>query len=423
MSDFKFIHAADIHLDSPLRGLEQYEGAPVEEIRGATRRAFENLVELAIVEKVAFVLLAGDLYDGDWKDYNTGLFFSNQMGRLKEADIRAFVIAGNHDAASQITRVLRTPENVHHFSTAKPETIILDDLGVALHGQGFPTGSVSDDLTVRYPAAETGHFNIGLLHTSLNGRPAHADYAPCTVDGLKSKGYQYWALGHVHKREIVSEDPWIVFSGNTQGRHIRETGDKGCTLVLVEDSQVKCVEHRTLDVVRWAMCKVDATGLVNTDDVLDKVRESFTELVDSVEMQLIATRVVITGICKANGKLRASSEWLVNELRSLAYATGSEKLWVEKVQLETQSGASQGAALERDDAFGGLLREIRDVELNPERIAQISKEFNALRTKLPPELLAGEDPFDPTDPEVLRAILPDVTELLMHQLLSHGEPE
>ncbi len=423
MSDFKFIHAADIHLDSPLRGLEQYEGAPVEEIRGATRRAFENLVELAIAEKVAFVLLAGDLYDGDWKDYNTGLFFSNQMGRLKEADIRAFVIAGNHDAASQITRVLRTPENVHHFSTAKPETIILDDLGVALHGQGFPTGSVSDDLTVSYPAAKAEHFNIGLLHTSLNGRPGHANYAPCTVDGLKSKGYQYWALGHVHKREVVSEDPWIVFSGNTQGRHIRETGDKGCSVVLVEESQVKCVEHRTLDVVRWAMCKVDATGLVNTDDVLEKARESFTELVDSVNIQLIATRIVVTGICKANGKLRASSEWFVNELRSLAYVTGSEKLWVEKVQLETQSGVSQEAALERDDAFGGLLREIRDVELEPERIGQISEYFNALRTKLPPELLAGEDPFDPTDPEVLRAILPDVTELLMHQLLSHGEPE
>src|SRR5918996_1910432 len=109
---FKFIHAADIHLDSPLRGLEQYDGAPVEQIRGATRQALANLVELALAERVAFVLLAGDLYDGEWKDYNTGLFFAAQMTRLREAGIRAFLIAGNHDAASQLTRYLRLPDNV-----------------------------------------------------------------------------------------------------------------------------------------------------------------------------------------------------------------------------------------------------------------------------------------------------------------------
>src|SRR5690349_16787907 len=102
---FKFLHAADVHLDSPLKGLARYEGAPADEIRGATRRAFDNLVELAIQEEAAFLLLAGDLYDGDWKDYNTGLFFVSRMRRLEEAGIPVFLISGNHDAASQITRV------------------------------------------------------------------------------------------------------------------------------------------------------------------------------------------------------------------------------------------------------------------------------------------------------------------------------
>src|SRR5829696_667564 len=133
----KFLHAADVHLDSPLRGLERYDGAPVEEIRGAARRAFENLVDLALAEEVAFLLLAGDLYDGDWKDYNTGLFFAAQMRRLEEAGTPVFVISGNHDAASQITRVLRPPDNVKVFSTRKPETVELKGLEVALHGQGF----------------------------------------------------------------------------------------------------------------------------------------------------------------------------------------------------------------------------------------------------------------------------------------------
>src|SRR5690554_5608822 len=206
-SQFRFIHAADIHLDSALHGLERYEGAPVEEIRSATRRAFDNLVELAIDEQVAFVLLAGDLYDGDWKDYNTGLYFSERMGRLREAGIRVFMIAGNHDAASQITKHLRLPDNVKAFSTHSPETAFVEELSVAIHGQGFVSRAVTDDLSQAYPPGDAQLFNIGLLHTCLDGKPGHEPYAPCTVSGLRSKGYQYWALGHVHKREEVSREP------------------------------------------------------------------------------------------------------------------------------------------------------------------------------------------------------------------------
>src|SRR6202011_3159455 len=134
---FKFLHAADIHLDSPLKGLERYEGAPVEQIRKATRRALENLVQLAVMEKVDFVLIAGDLYDGDWKDYNTGLFFLAQMARLRSAEIKVFILSGNHDAANQLTKHLRPPENVRFLSDRKPETVRLDEIGVAIHGQGF----------------------------------------------------------------------------------------------------------------------------------------------------------------------------------------------------------------------------------------------------------------------------------------------
>ncbi|HEX6862914.1 MAG TPA: DNA repair exonuclease, partial [Thermoanaerobaculia bacterium] len=190
---FKFLHAADVHLDSPLKGLERYEGAPADEIRGATRRAFDNLVDLAIEEEAAFLLLAGDLYDGDWKDYNTGLFFVSRMRRLEEAGIPVFLISGNHDAASQITRVLRPPGNVKVLATKRPETILLDGLEVAIHGQGFASQSVSEDLAAAYPDAVPQLFNVGLLHTSLDGRPGHASYAPCTLPGLRSKGYQYWA--------------------------------------------------------------------------------------------------------------------------------------------------------------------------------------------------------------------------------------
>ena len=167
----RFIHCADIHLDSPLRGLERYEGAPVEEVRGATRRAFENMVQCALREKVDFVVIAGDLYDGDWPDFNTGLFFAKAMAELGESGIAVYVIRGNHDAASKLTRSLPLPKNVHLFPDKAPGTQTDDNLGLAVHGQSFATAAVLDDLAVNYPQALPGYFNLGVLHTSLTGRP------------------------------------------------------------------------------------------------------------------------------------------------------------------------------------------------------------------------------------------------------------
>ncbi|MCU0723068.1 MAG: DNA repair exonuclease, partial [Planctomycetes bacterium] len=231
---FKFVHAADVHLDSPLRGLERYETAPAEALRNASRRALENLVRLALDEGAAFVLLAGDLYDGDWRDYNTGLFFTRQVARLREGGVPVFLAAGNHDAHSRITKALRLPDNAHVFSSKKPETRRLEALGVAVHGQSYAAPEVKDNLAAGFPDALPGLFNVGLLHTALDGRPGHAPYAPCTVDQLRSKGYRYWALGHVHQAEEVSRSPHVVFPGCVQGRHARETGPKGCRLVAVD---------------------------------------------------------------------------------------------------------------------------------------------------------------------------------------------
>ena len=228
---FKFLHAADIHLDSPLLRLDVYEGAPAAEIRGATRRAFENLVQTALAEKVDFVVLAGDIYDGDWKDYNTGLHFAARIARLREAGIPVILAAGNHDAASSISRSLRLPDNARVFPHDRPDTFRLESVNVAVHGQSFGSPAVRADLSRGYPAPVPGCFNVGLLHTGVNGREGHEPYAPCTLAALREKGYDYWALGHVHQREVLSAEPLVVFPGNTQGRHARETGAKGCILV------------------------------------------------------------------------------------------------------------------------------------------------------------------------------------------------
>jgi DNA repair exonuclease SbcCD nuclease subunit len=151
MQSFKFVHAADIHLDSPLRGLSRYEGLPVEEIRKATRTAFDNLIRFACDEKVDFLIIAGDLYDGNWKDMSTGLYFASAMGRLASHGIQVYLVRGNHDAASVLTRTLPPIPNVHIFSDVQAETFVLQDLGVALHGRSFTAQRVTEDMTPSYP--------------------------------------------------------------------------------------------------------------------------------------------------------------------------------------------------------------------------------------------------------------------------------
>jgi DNA repair protein SbcD/Mre11 len=412
----KFIHAADVHLDSPLRGLERYEGAPLAALRGATRRAFENLIELALAQAVDLVLLAGDLYDGEWKDYRTGLFFAQQMARLQAANIPVLIIAGNHDAASQITKVLRLPKNVHVCATAAPETRYFDQLGIAVHGQGFATRAVTVDLSSAYPLAEAGLFNIGLLHTALDGRPGHEPYAPCSVAGLRTRGYHYWALGHIHQRSIVNKEPWIVYPGNLQGRHSRETGAKGAVLVEVNNGAVERVTFHPLDVVRWAQCAVDVSSASTFDDCYAQLEPALRTAIPPAEERLLAVRVRLTGRSALHSQLHSRHEHFVNEVRALATSLGVGTLWLERVVLDT-APATAPLLPERHDALGGLVRSIRDLELDPTRLAALATEVEDLSTRLPLELRCGDDAFDPTQPEVLLGCLDEVKALLLERLL------
>jgi DNA repair exonuclease SbcCD nuclease subunit len=379
----KFLHAADIHLDSPLRGLERYPGAPVDQLRGATRRAFVNLIDLALAERVDFVLIVGDLYDGDWKDFNTGLFFCSQISRLSEAGIQAWLIGGNHDAASQITRSLRLPERVHALSARHAETVRIEALGVAIHGQGFIKRAVTENLAEKFPQALPDYFNIGLLHTSANGRPGHEAYAPCNLQDLTSKGYDYWALGHVHAREILCESPWVVFPGNIQGRHIRETGAKGCTLVTVENGQISGVEAHALDVLRWAACDVDVSTATDADGVLDCVQAALLREKDGAESRPLAVRIEIVGPCTAHADLHSHADQWIAEVRSLASRIGD--VWVEKIVLRTQFKRDEAFALQSNDA-PGILQSIDRWDENTADFDALIATLDDFKRKLPPEL-------------------------------------
>ncbi|HEX3852662.1 MAG TPA: DNA repair exonuclease [Polyangiaceae bacterium] len=408
----KLVHAADLHLDSPLSGLSKYEGAPVEQIRGATRRALENLVELCLSESAELLVIAGDLYDGDWRDYSTGLFFNKQMSALRAGNVRVVWIRGNHDAASKLTAHLHLPENARELSYKKPDTFVLEDIGVAVHGQGFETRDVSSDLSSRYPEPRRGLFNIGLLHTALEGRAGHATYAPCRLSALVDRGYDYFALGHVHTREVLSETPWIVFPGNLQGRHARETGSKGATLVTVENEQVRSVEHRALDEVRWHVAEADVSSERSLDGVLERVRESLNVAVAASEGRLSAIRVRLSGASAAHELLASRSQKLVEEVRALTLDLSGEA-WLEKVEVATRPLAQRGQLREREDAIGELLRGLGELGRDDAALLELAGELLELKRKLPPELREGPDAIDLDSPEALRRLLAEVEDTLL----------
>jgi DNA repair protein SbcD/Mre11 len=414
----RFVHAADIHLDSPLRGLSRYEGAPVAKMRLATRDALENLVGLCIEEQARLLLIAGDLYDGSWRDYGTGLFFTVQMARLRQAGVRVVLVRGNHDAESRITKALRLPDNVTELGSKRPETVVLEDLGIAVHGQSFATRAVTSDLASAYPEAVPGVLNVGLLHTCATGRAGHESYAPCSVETLRLKGYQYWALGHVHEREVLGEDPWIVFPGNLQGRHARETGPKGATLVTYEGAQVTSVEHRVLDSVRWAVCSVDVGDAAVLADVLELARTSLAEAVEAADGRPLAARVVLHGVSAAHAALEKDPEARDAQIRALGADAGGAGVWIEKIVLGTRMPIDLVEIAGRDDAIGHLARSLAGLRADDAALAELGGELADLAAKLPPELRTGEDAIRLDDPGFLRGALDGVEQVLFPRLLA-----
>ncbi|KVD05851.1 metallophosphoesterase family protein [Burkholderia ubonensis] len=381
----KFIHAADIHLDSPLHGLSAYPDAPAAQLRNASRDALRQLVDRAIEEEVAFLVIAGDLYDGDWKDHNTGIFFGQQMGRLRKAGIRAFVLWGNHDAESEMTRKLTLPDNVTVFSHRKPEVHRLPEFNVALHGQSFKDKAVVENLALGYPEPVPGCYNIGVLHTALEGYTAHASYAPCTLAELHAKGYDYWALGHVHEFQQWSGPSTIVFPGNLQGRHIRETGRRGAVLVTVEGGETR-VERLYFDVLRWEAVEVDAADCVTIADLARKIGQSLEALLTVDGHVPRAVRVTVTGRTPAHGLFFGRATQLRAEVLNQIGIIGNERLWLEKVKVATSAMDLSRGETEQLEALEDLKQILADAAHDPEFLALLERDLKPFVGKVRSEV-------------------------------------
>jgi DNA repair exonuclease SbcCD nuclease subunit len=383
--DFTFIHAADLHIDSPFAALGRKNAEAAAFFAQASRRAVQALVDQTIQSKAAFLVIAGDVFDGDWADVSTGLFLMREFVRLERANVPVIMLRGNHDAESRMSRGLKWPDNVMEFSTRKAESFELAHLRTVLHGRGFPDRAVEADFVRSYPPRRDGWLNIGVLHTSLEGNANHAVYAPCSIVDLKNFGYDYWALGHVHQAAVIEREPYIVYPGNLQGRSIRETGAKGAMSVSVSDGRIADVQPLDLGPARWAHVEIDIAACDALDDVYTHIHARLGEAHAQADGRALAVRITLTGATSLHDRLLAERVALEEQALGIAERV-SAQCWIEKIRLATKPPQTLVPDLETKSlGLGGILDEAAE---DAEFAAQFASLAGEIAQKLPPEVRA-----------------------------------
>jgi len=391
---FRFVHAADIHLDSPLRSLALRDPSLAELIGNATRQAFVSIVDLCLDEQVESLLLAGDLYDGDQTSMKTALFLAAQLRRLHDSGIAVFIIRGNHDALSRITKELTLPETVKVFG-GRAEAVLLPRppgaTPVAVHGISFAQTTAPESLLPRYKPPIPGAVNIGLMHTSLDGSPGHDPYAPCSVASLQGAGFDYWALGHIHARSVVIGRCTIVMPGMPQGRDINEAGPKTVSLVTIGDDHHISIEQRPTAVAQFERVPVDLTGITDWRETVGMIGRALAVARARVGAEHLIARLQLTGATPLAWRLRADHDLLRAEATDLAAAIG--RCWVEGLELAC---TVPGQVI--DTADGVPVTELRqlihaDILHSDAYRAELTALAEELRGQLPPDCrhLLGSD--------------------------------
>lgn len=406
---FSFIHAADLHIDSPLVGLSLKDRSVAAQFAHAGRRAVEALVNETISCGAAFLVIAGDIFDGDWKDVATGLFFIREISKLHRHGIPVFMVRGNHDADSLMSRDLPYPDTVRQFSSSRAETVLIEAHRVALHGRSFPSRLMTFDFVNTYPLRKEGWLNIGVLHTSLDGTRGHEGYAPCSVDDLKRYGYDYWALGHVHASEVVSRDPWVVFPGNLQGRNPRETGPKGAMRVTVENGRVVDVTPLVLDGARWAHLSIDVSADADEAAIFDRTKAALEAAQVESGGRPLAVRVTLSGATPLHNVLIARREMMLDDLRATGFQVAAD-CWVEQVKIRTQAAPS--TAQRASDAYSIDVESLlSDTALEQIFQGDIVELVKTITDKMPKEL---REEF--AQSEAVQALAADARALLLGRL-------
>jgi DNA repair protein SbcD/Mre11 len=390
---FRFVHTADIHLDSPLRSLAMRDPDLAVLIGGATRQALVGIVDLCLEERVDALVIAGDLYDGDQTSMKTARFLADQMRRLHEAGLVVYKVRGNHDALSRITQELVLPPSLKLFG-GRAETIELcmDGLDVAIHGLSFAKPHAPESLLPKYGRPRPGAVNVGIMHTSLAGASGHDPYAPCAVTDLHDWGFAYWALGHIHMRSEHRGASALVMPGMPQGRDIGEAGPKTVSLVTVSDDHSILIEERPTSVAQFERIQVNLTDAETWPEIVDRIEREVAAVRDATSAPHLVGRLVLGGRTDLSWRMRRDRDLLRTDIE---HRLGSlSRTWIDKVEIGTAAirrSTAAGATPDPVEELGALIRdEILSRHEVRESVATLVKE---IRDDLPPDArgFCGED--------------------------------
>lgn len=354
----KILHTADLHLDSPLKSLALKDERLREQVQIATRTTLNRLVQYCIDESVSALLIAGDLFDGKERSAKTAAFLISALERLREAGISVFYVKGNHDAENPVAGAFELPANVHVFD-GRGGKVQLAEEDIWIHGVSFREKHALESLLPKYDPPVAGAMNIGMMHTSLSGASGHDPYAPCTASELIGHGFDYWALGHVHKREVHSSAPWIVMPGIPQGRDIGEAGPKSATLLKIDGSNIG-IEEVQLAPVEFRVSRCDVSNVADDEDLRSCLHAHLRAEAAATNSDAAILRLSLVGQTERAWQIRRDADVWEETIRDLAEETGC--LWVEKVELDVVVNSENPEAANAVSELKSIMSELRDEE-------------------------------------------------------------
>ena len=383
MPRLRFVHSADLHLDSPFTGLKAAAPERVASaLYTATFDAYQNIIDLCVSERVDALLVAGDIYDGADRSLRAQSKFVDGLERLQDAGIRSFVCHGNHDPLDGWEARLTYPTGCHRFGAEfEAVPVFRDEPGRAVvYGISYPRRDVTENLVTRLRNVQAGPFSIGLLHANVDNNPNHPAYAPCSLSDLRQAGIDYWALGHVHTRSVLNDQaPTVAYPGNPQGRHPNETGPRGAYLVEIDDAGNARLDFRPMDTVRWERLGVDISGMEAEQHLRNALHLHIEGVLEEAEGRSVVVRVTLSGRGPLSGSLRRSNfiDDLVEGVNE-EWASRSPFVWCERIEDETRSPFDRAARLAGSDFLAEVLKTADRAKEDPELLARLRNSLSDL---------------------------------------------
>ena len=388
---FRFVHTADLHLDSPLKSLALRDSELADAVGTASREALAGIVRTCLDERVDALMIAGDLFDGERNTAQTANFLQGELRKLSEAGIETFIVRGNHDAGTAFGRGVDLPDGVHVFDGRGTPAVSARNANVSVHGVSFRAAHAPKSLLPTYARPEGDGFHVGLMHTSLAGAEGHDSYAPCRLADLVEHGFQYWGLGHVHGRSVHHEADGcaVVMSGMPQGRDMGEAGAKSATLVTLGDDGSVAIEEVPTALVEFARVEVALDAPMGWDAALAAVESAMMEASSRIAAPRVAVRLRLTGESRHHYRLLNDEDLFADELTDMLRRddpNGRSGMFVEKVEMRVAAPAIAperkaandsptvaGALAELRGAMGEVAGEGEFRDLARERMAQLRK--------------------------------------------------